>query len=122
MGSRARRDRSIQRSPARGVAALHGLHDELLELALSEGDLDEGAAAALLGRMVGHIQYMGLQLRSDPARPTLVNTQYSPWNWGHSNPDTLYLSARIDDAHDYRVYGQTRFGCTDDLRRLYRQG
>ncbi|MGB8792018.1 MAG: hypothetical protein WCD33_10945 [Mycobacterium sp.] len=93
-----------------------GLQDELLELALSEGDLDEGAAAALLGRMVGHIQYMGLQLRSDPARPTLINTQYSPWNWGHSNPDTLYLSARIDDAHDYRVYGrlgsvaQTTFG------------
>ena len=92
------------------------LHDDLLELVLSTGDLDDGAAAALLGRMVGHIQYMGLQLRSDPARPTLVNTQYSPWNWGHSNPDTLYLSARIDDAHDYRVYGvlgsvaQTTFG------------
>jgi hypothetical protein len=92
------------------------LHDDLLELALSTGDLDEGAAAALLGRMIGHIQYMGLQLRSDPARPTLINAQYSPWNWGHSNPDTLYLSARIDDAHDYRVYGrlgsvaQTTFG------------
>jgi hypothetical protein len=93
-----------------------GLHDDLLELALSDEDLDEGATAALLARMVGHIQYMGLQLRSDPARPTLINTQYSPWNWGHSNPDTLYLSARIDDAHDYRVYGtlgsvaQTTFG------------
>jgi len=92
------------------------LHDDLLELALSEGNLDEGAAAALLGHMIGHIQYMGLQLRSDPTRPTLINTQYSPWNWGHSNPDTLYLSARIDDAHDYRVYGklgsvaQTTFG------------
>ena len=92
------------------------LHDDLLELALSEGNLDEGAAAALLGHMVGHIQFMGLQLRSDPARPTLINTQCSPWNWGHSNPDTLYLSARIDDAHDYRVYGrlgsvaQTTFG------------
>ena len=92
------------------------LHDDLLELALSEGNLDEGAAAALLGHMIGHIQYMGLQLRSDPARPTLINGQYSPWNWGHSNPDTLYLSARIDDAHDYRVYGrlgsvaQTTFG------------
>jgi hypothetical protein len=92
------------------------LHENLLELALSEGDLDEGAAAALLRHMVGHIQYMGLQLRSDPARPMLINTQYSPWNWGHSNPDTLYLSARIDDAHDYRVYGklgsvaQTTFG------------
>jgi hypothetical protein len=93
-----------------------GLHEDLLELALSDEDLDEGATATLLARMVGHIQYMGLQLRSDPARPTLINTQYSPWNWGHSNPDTLYLSARIDDAHDYRVYGtlgsvaQTTFG------------
>lgn len=35
---------------------------------------------------------------------------------GPPNPDTLYLSARIDDAHDYRVYGrlgsvaQTTFG------------
>jgi hypothetical protein len=92
------------------------LHDDLLELALYEGNLDEGAAAALLGHMVGHIQYMGLQLRSDPARPTLINAQYSPWSWGHSNPDTLYLSARIDDTHDYRVYGklgsvaQTTFG------------
>lgn len=92
------------------------LHDDLLELALSEGDLDEGAGVALLGHMVGHIQYMGLQLRSDPARPTLINAQYPPWNWGHSNPDTLYLSARIDDVHDYRVYGklgsvaQTTFG------------
>ena len=92
------------------------LHDDLLELALTEGDLDEGAAAALLGHMVGQIQYMGLQLRSDPARPTLINAQYLPWNWGHSNPDTLYLSARIDDAHDYRVCGrlgsvaQTTFG------------
>jgi hypothetical protein len=92
------------------------LHDDLLELALCEVDLDEGAAAALLGHMIGHVQFMGLQLRSDPARPTLINTQYSPWNWGHSNPDTLYLSARIDDAHDYRVYGrlgsvaQTTFG------------
>jgi hypothetical protein len=92
------------------------LHDDLLQLALTEGDLDEGAAAALLGHMVGHIQYMGLQLRSDPARPMLINAQYLPWNWGHSNPDTLYLSARIDDAHDYRVYGrlgsvaQTTFG------------
>src|ERR1700758_3521651 len=91
-------------------------HDDLLELALSTGDLDEGASAALLGHLIGHIQYMGLQLKCDPARPTLINTQYSPWNWGHSNPDTLYLSARIDDAHDYRVYGrlgsvaQTTFG------------
>jgi hypothetical protein len=58
------------------------------------------------GRMVGHIQFMGLQLRSDPARPTLINTQYSPWNWGKSNPDTLYLSARIGDADEYRVYGR----------------
>ena len=92
------------------------LHDDLLDLALAQGDLDEGAAAALLPHMIGHIQYMGLQLRSDPARPMLINAQYSPWNWGHSNPDTLYLSARIDDAHDYRVYGklgtvaQTTFG------------
>lgn len=92
------------------------LHDELLELALAQGDLDGGTAASLLGHMVGHIQYMGLQLRGDPARPTLINAQYSPWNWGHSNPDTLYLSARIDDAHGYRVYGklgsvaQTTFG------------
>jgi hypothetical protein len=83
-----------------------GLHDDLLELALSAGNLDEGATAALLGRMVGHIQFMGLQLRSDPARPTLINTQYSPWNWGNSNPDTLYLSARIGDADEYRVYGR----------------
>jgi hypothetical protein len=92
------------------------LHDDLLELALSQGDLDEGAAAALLGHIVGHIQYMGLQLRSDPARPRLIDGQYSPWNWGHSNPDTLYLTARIDDTHDYRVCGklgsvaQTTFG------------
>lgn len=92
------------------------LHDELLEVALAQGDLDEGSASALLGRLVGHIQYMGLQLCSDPARPMLINAQYAPWNWGHSNPDTLYLSARIDDAHDYRVYGrlgsvaQTTFG------------
>ena len=92
------------------------LSDELLEVALAQGDLDEGSASALLGRLVGHVQYMGLQLRSDPARPTLINAQYAPWNWGHSNPDTLYLSARIDDAHDYRVYGtlgsvaQTTFG------------
>lgn len=92
------------------------LNEELLELALAEGDLDEGSAATLLARLVGHIQYMGLLLGSDPSRPTLINTQYSPWNWGHSNPDTLYLSARIDDAHDYRVFGtlgsvsQTTFG------------
>ena len=92
------------------------LHDELIAIALAQGDLDEGAAAALLGRLVGHIQYMGLQLRSDPARPTLINGQYSPWNWGHSNPDTLYLTARIDDSHDYRIHGtlgsvaQTTFG------------
>ncbi|MGD1241918.1 DUF1214 domain-containing protein [Mycobacterium seoulense] len=92
------------------------LHDELLEIALAEGDLDDGAAAALLGRLVGHIQYMGLQLRSDPARPNLINGQYASWNWGHSNPDTLYLTARIDDGHDYRVHGklgsvaQTTFG------------
>ncbi|OMC15729.1 MULTISPECIES: DUF1214 domain-containing protein [unclassified Mycobacterium] len=92
------------------------LHDDLLDVALAQGDLDEGSASALLGHLIGHIQYMGLQLRSDPARPTLINAQYAPWNWGHSNPDTLYLSARIDDAHDYRVYGtlgsvaQTTFG------------
>ncbi|MGE2815384.1 hypothetical protein ACQI5H_09600 [Mycobacterium heidelbergense] len=92
------------------------LHDDLLDVALAQGDLDEGSASALLGHLVGHIQYMGLQLRSDPARPTLINAQYAPWNWGHSNPDTLYLSARIDDAHAYRVYGtlgsvsQTTFG------------
>ena len=92
------------------------LHDELIEISLAQGDLDEGTAAALLGRLVGHIQYMGLQLRSDPARPTLINGQYSPWNWGHSNPDTLYLTARIDDSHDYRIHGtlgsvaQTTFG------------
>jgi hypothetical protein len=92
------------------------LNDELLGVALAQGDLDEGSASALLGRLVGHIQYLGLQLRSDPTSPALINAQYSPWNWGHSNPDTLYLSARIDDAHDYRVYGmlgsvaQTTFG------------
>ena len=92
------------------------LHDELLGVALEQGELDEASAAAVLGRLIGHIQYTGLQLRSDPARPTLINAQYAPWNWGHSNPDTLYLSARIDDAHDYRVYGmlgsvaQTTFG------------
>jgi hypothetical protein len=92
------------------------LHDDLLGVALAQGDLDDGSASTLLGRLIGHIQYMGLQLRSDPAHPTLINAQYAPWNWGHSNPDTLYLSARIDDAHDYRVYGrlgtvaQTTFG------------
>ncbi len=94
------------------------LNEELLELALADGELDDGSAATLLARLVGHIQYSGLLLNSDPpARPTLINTQYSPWNWGgHSNPDTLYLSARIDDAHDYRVSGtlgsvaQTTFG------------
>lgn len=92
------------------------LHNDLLELALATDDLDEGAAAALLDHLVGHIQYMGLQLKSDPARPILINAQFSPWNWGHSNPDTLYLSARIDDAHGYRVHGrlgsvaQTTFG------------
>lgn len=92
------------------------LHDDLLGVALAQGDLDEGSASSLLGRLVGHIQYMGLQLHSDPARPSLINAQYAPWNWGHSNPDTLYLSARIDDAHDYRVHGtlgsvaQTTFG------------
>lgn len=92
------------------------LQDELLELALSQGDLDDGAAAALLGCLLGHIHYLGLQLRSDPARPHLINGQYAPWNWGHSNPDTLYLTARIDDRHDYRVHGklgsvaQTTFG------------
>jgi hypothetical protein len=74
-----------------GRRRFEGLHDDLLELALSAGNLDEGPTAALLGRMVGHIQFMGLQLRSDPARPTLIDTQYSPWNWGNSNPDTLYL-------------------------------
>lgn len=92
------------------------LHDDLLGVALAQGDLDEGSASALLGRLIGHIQYMGLQLRGDPARPMLINAQYAPWNWGHSNPDTLYLSARINDAHDYRVCGmlgsvaQTTFG------------
>lgn len=92
------------------------LQDELLDVALSAGELDEGDAATLLGRLIGNIAFMGLQLASDPARPMLINTQYSPWNWGHSNPDTLYLSARIDDAHDYRVFGrlgsvaQTTFG------------
>lgn len=93
------------------------LHRELLELAVVAADLDEGAAAALLSRLIGHIQFSGLQLRADPARPTLINAQYPPWNWGHSNPDTLYLTAVVDDAHDYRVYGtlgsvaQTTFGC-----------
>jgi hypothetical protein len=92
------------------------LNEELAELALGVGDLDEGLSASLLGRLIGHIQHMGLLLRSDPSRPFLINTQYSPWNWGHSNPDTLYLSARIDDNHDYRVFGtlgsvaQTTFG------------
>ncbi|MBX7431779.1 hypothetical protein JDV09_06605 [Mycobacterium sp. Y57] len=97
-------------------ARFRELNDQLLELALAQGAGDEGATAGLLRRMIGHIQYMGLQLHSDPARPTLINAQYSPWNWGHSNPDTLYLSARIDDEHEYRVYGsvgsvaQTTFG------------
>lgn len=92
------------------------LNEELLGLALADGELDEGSAATLLARLVGHIQYSGLLLSSDPVRPALINTQYSPWNWGHSNPDTLYLSARIDDRHDYRVFGrlgtvsQTTFG------------
>lgn len=92
------------------------LQSELLQIALDTGDLDDGDAATLLERLVGNVQFMGLQLHSDPARPALINAQYSPWNWGHSNPDTLYLSARIDDAHDYRVYGtlgsvaQTTFG------------
>jgi hypothetical protein len=92
------------------------LHDDLLGVAPARGDLDERSASALLGRLIGRIRYVGLQLRGDPAHPTLINAQYTPWNWGHSNPDTLYLSARIDDAHDYRVYGtlgsvaQTTFG------------
>jgi hypothetical protein len=92
------------------------LNEGLLDVALSAGPLDEGSASALLRRLVGHIQFSGLQLAGDPARPALINTQYSPWNWGHSNPDTLYLSAVIDDQHDYRVFGilgtaaQTTFG------------
>ncbi|MBJ7358738.1 hypothetical protein [Nocardioides sp.] len=81
------------------------LNDELMTVALGTGDLDEGSAAALLRRLVGHLAFSALQLHGDPARPELVNTQYSPWNWGHSNPDTLYLSAKVDDAHDYRVSG-----------------
>jgi hypothetical protein len=92
------------------------VYSDMLELALSQCDLDAGSAAALLAHLVGHIQYMGLNLHSDPARPTLINGQYSPWNWGHSNPDTLYLTARVDDTHDYLISGklgtaaQTTFG------------
>ncbi|MCX2929442.1 hypothetical protein ORI20_04100 [Mycobacterium sp. CVI_P3] len=100
----------------RAWRAFNNLNTELLELALADDELDAGSAGSLLARLIGHIQYMGLVLSSDPARPTLINAQYSPWNWGHSNPDTLYLSARIDDNHDYRISGtlgsvsQTTFG------------
>ena len=82
------------------------VYDELLEIALSQEDADDGARAALLGHLIGNIQYAGLGLRGDSARPVLINAQYAPWSWGHSNPDTLYLAARIDDAHEYRVHGR----------------
>jgi hypothetical protein len=82
------------------------VYNELLELGITEGVEDDGALSALLGRLIGNIQYSGLRHWNDPANPQLINAQYSPWNWGHSNPDTLYLSAQIDDAHDYRVYGK----------------
>jgi len=91
-------------------------YEQLLDVALDRDGLDDGARAALLRRLIGNIQYAGLQLEADPAHPVLINPQYSSWNWGHSNPDTLYLSARVDDAHDYRVHGtlgsvsQTTFG------------
>jgi hypothetical protein len=90
-----------------------GLHDDLLELALSAGNLDEGATAALLGRMVGHIQFMGLQLRSDPARPTLINTGNGPHEArtlrvrGHTMPAALphisRLRSIVGEDRDTRV-------------------
>jgi hypothetical protein len=91
------------------------LNEELLEVALAVG-LDEGRAASLPRRLLGHLAYSTLVLHGDPAHPELFNVQYSPWNWGHSNPDTLYLAATVDDRHDYRVHGrlgtvaQTTFG------------
>jgi hypothetical protein len=82
------------------------LYDELLEIALAEQDVDDASLPTLLEHMIGNIQLAGLRLRADPARPALINSQYAPWSWGHANPDTLYLSAHIDDAHDYRVFGE----------------
>jgi hypothetical protein len=109
--------RTIDPAPIREAwAAFAELNDDLLAVALDQGDLDEGSAAALLRRLIGHLAFSTLQLHGDPARPELVNTQYAPWNWGHSNPDTLYLSAKVADTHDYRVSGvlgtasQTTFG------------
>lgn len=93
-----------------------GLQTELLEVALRQDGIDDGTLADLLGRLVGNIQYSGLQLAGDPARPSLIDAQHPVWNWGNSNPDTLYLAARVDSAHDYRVHGklgsvaQTTFG------------
>ena len=56
--------------------------DELLDVALSTGEPDEGDAATLLGRLVGNIAFMGLQLASDPARPTLINTSITGLSFG----------------------------------------
>ena len=82
------------------------VYNELLELALARDDADDGALVALLNSLLGNIQYSALQLHGDPEHPTLINAQYLPWNWGHSNPDTLYLACRVDDQNEYRVFGR----------------
>lgn len=88
--------------------AHHAVLDELLEMGLAHaGVIDEVELADLLRFIHGQIQYASLAYITacDPARPRMIDPQYSPWNWGCSNPDTLYASAIISDQHEYRVFG-----------------
>ena len=80
----------------------------LLQMALEGSSPEEEAEFVDLLKFIhGQIQFASLSYlyACDPARPRMINPQYSPWNWGHSNPDTLYTSAVISEDYDYRVFG-----------------
>jgi hypothetical protein len=83
--------------------------EAILEMALGNlSSVDEAELADLLRFMQGQVQYASLAYFSacDPANPRMLDPQYLPWNWGHSNPDTLYASAIVSDRYDYRVFGR----------------
>lgn len=82
---------------------------EIMEMGLSvESVIDDVELADLLRFVQGQIQYASLIYfhNSDASQPRLINTQYPAWNWGVSNPDTLYASAAISDQNEYRVFGR----------------
>ncbi len=84
---------------------LKGAGEWILKEGCPEGPLDRAEGFRLLTRLTRGALEQFLEY-DDPLHPELVRLCHETIKVIAENPDNLYLSARIDGRHEYRVWGK----------------